>query len=161
MSVRREGRSLLLEAKHQGSSRLQVFPPYLYMLPLGQELDLPQGGWRVRLSVPFVWNAPLSSARSGNLWQAVFDADVCNDGLVVRNFQPGDRIIPLGLGKQKKVHDVFIDAKVPSKLRRVLPLIAIDDVLAWVPGCVRGEMAKIRTTTRRVCQAEVIPLPEK
>lgn len=161
ISVRRDGEYLVLDDTQPRLPRTQDFPSYSYPLPFGEELELPQGGWRVKLSTPFVWNAPLSSARSDNLWQALFDADECNDGLVIRNFQPGDRIIPLGLGKQKKVHDVFIDAKVPQPRRRAFPLIVVNSVLAWVPGCVRGEVAKVRATTRRVCRAEVIPLPEK
>jgi tRNA(Ile)-lysidine synthase len=161
MSVVRKGLSLFLEEKQQRLHQLQEYPPYSYFLTPGQTLDLLQSGWRVSLSAPLVWKGPQSAARSENLWRALFDADACPRWLVVRNFQPGDRIAPLGLGKQKKVHDVFIDAKVPVKLRRILPLVAIDDLLAWVPGCVRGEVAKVSTTTRRVYQAEVIPLPEK
>ena len=161
VSIRREGQYLLLEEKRHVPSRAPALPPYSYLLTPGQEIDLPRGGWRVRISTTFVWDAPPSDARSRDLWQALFDADVCHDRLLVRNFRPGDRIVPLGLGKQKKVHDVFIDTKVPPMLRQVLPLIEIDDLLAWIPGCVRGEVAKISATTRRVCRAEVIPLPEK
>ena len=40
------------------------------------------------------------------------------DTLFVRSFQPGDRICPLGLQGSKKVHDVFIDAKVLAWIRR-------------------------------------------
>jgi tRNA(Ile)-lysidine synthase len=87
--------------------------------------------------------------------------DQCNGHFLIRSFQPGDRITPLGLGGKKKVQDVFVDGKVPLRLRRVLPLIEIGDRIAWIPGCVRGEVAKISATTRRVCRAEVIPLPEK
>src|SRR5215211_5300022 len=103
----------------------------------------------------------IESARSGDLWQAVFDLDECRGTLLARNFRPGDVITPLGLGGTKKVHDVFIDAKVPRMLRRALPLIAVGGRIAWIPGCVRGEVAKVSTTTRSVCRAEVIPLPEK
>ena len=161
MSVRREERYLVLEKKPCFPVRGPTVPQYCYALLPGQEVDVPQGGWRVSMSAPSVWNGPTSGARSDDLWQALFDVDVCHDRLLVRNFRPGDRIAPLGLGGQKKVHDVFIDAKVPPMLRRVLPLIHVDDLIAWIPGCVRGEVAKVSTTTRRVCQVTVIPLPEK
>jgi tRNA(Ile)-lysidine synthase len=61
----------------------------------------------------------------------------------------------------KKVHDVFIDAKVPLRYRRVFPLIVIGQEIAWVPGYVRGETAKVTSDTRFVCQIAVSPLPEK
>ncbi len=161
VSVRREGQSLVFEEKAQDSSYTSVAPLYQHVLMLGQEVDIAEGGWRVKISMPFVWEGPPQRARSSDLWQALFDAEACGGQLLVRNFRPGDRIAPLGLGGQKKVHDVFIDAKVPPLRRRVLPLIAIGDLVAWIPGCVRGETAKIAEQTQRVCRAEVIPLPEK
>ena len=61
----------------------------------------------------------------------------------------------------KKVHDIFIDAKVPRARRRLLPLLVIGTEVAWVPGYVRSETAKVTSTTRWVCRAEANPLPEK
>jgi len=161
MSVRREEKQLVLEKKPDPPARSVPTPLYCYPLSLGQELDIPEGGWRVHMSVPFTWDDQTSNARSSDLWQAVFDVDLCHDRVAVRNFRPGDRITPLGLGGQKKVHDVFIDAKVPPMLRRALPLIQVDDLIAWIPGCVRGEAAKVSAATQRVCRVTVIPLPEK
>ncbi len=161
VSVRREGIHLVLEEKLSVPSRVPTVLPYSQALLPGQEIDIPQGGWRVRMSAPFIWNGPAESARTADLWHALFDMDQCDGRFLVRSFRPGDRITPLGLGGKKKVHDVFVDAKVPLMLRRGLPLIEIGDLIAWIPGCVRGEVAKISATTQRVCRAEVIPLPEK
>lgn len=161
MSVRREEGQLVLEKKSSFARHNLTVPQYSYPLVPGQELDVLEGGWRVSMSVPFAWDDQTSSARSSDPWQALFDANVCHDQILVRNYQPGDRIAPLGLGGQKKVHDVFIDAKVPRMLRRSLPLVQVGGLVAWVPGCVRGEVAKISATTRRVCRVAVIPLPEK
>jgi tRNA(Ile)-lysidine synthase len=161
MSVRREGIHLVLEEKPYVPSHVPVMQPYSYIVLPGQEVDIPQGGWRVRVSDPSIWDGPAENARLGDLWQAVFDMDECDGHFLIRNFRPGDRITPLGLRGKKKVHDVFIDTKVPLMLRRVLPLIVIGDRIAWIPGCVRGEVAKISATTRCACRAEVIPLPEK
>jgi tRNA(Ile)-lysidine synthase len=161
MSVRREQEKLVLEKKASFTRRELAVPQYSYQLLPGQELEVPEGGWQVRMSVPFVWDDQVSSARSGDLWQALFDVDACHGRILVRNCRPGDRIAPLGLGGQKKVHDAFIDAKVPRMLRRSLPLVQVGDLVAWVPGCVRGEVAKISASTRRACRVTVIPLPEK
>ena len=161
VSVRREGMHLILEEKPNTPSRVPALLHYSYTVVPGQEIDIPQGGWRVRVSIPFLWDGPAEGARLRDLWQALFDMDQCNERFLIRNFRPGDRITPLGLGGKKKVQDVFVDEKVPLMLRRVLPLIEIGTRIAWIPGCVRGEVAKISATTRRVCRAEVIPLPEK
>jgi tRNA(Ile)-lysidine synthase len=54
------------------------------------------------------------------------------EGLKVRGWRPGDRLV----GRQKKIQDVFVDAKVPRSEREAWPLVVRgDDVLA-VPGIV-------------------------
>jgi tRNA(Ile)-lysidine synthase len=60
------------------------------------------------------------------------------EGLYVRGWRPGDRILLGGVG-QKKLQDVFVDRKVPRRLRRVWPVLVTDadtsEVVA-VPGLV-------------------------
>ena len=155
MAVRRTGNRLLLEPKR---TRLV---PYCYSLSPGQEILLPKAGWRIAMTTPAAWAGSPREARVADPWQAVFDATVLPDTLSVRNFRPGDRIRPLGLAGSKKVHDVFIDGKMPLDRRRLLPLIVIVPEVAWVPGCVRGEMAKVTAETRWTCRIMVNPLPEK
>jgi tRNA(Ile)-lysidine synthase len=155
--VRRNRGHLLLERKGVLSGESS----YCYLLSPGQELLITEGGWRVILSAPSVWSGLPHLARSSEPWQALFDADILPDRVVVRSFRQGDRICPLGMKGHKKVHDVFVDAKVPPRRRRSLPLVVIGAEVAWVPGCVRGELAKVTPVTRRVCRAEVSPLPGK
>jgi tRNA(Ile)-lysidine synthase len=157
VNVRREGSRLRLEPKLTESA----VSSYCYPLSPGQEVMIAEAGWRVSMTVPACWQGSLRQACLTNPWQAIFDVAALPDTLAVRSFQPGDRIYPLGMQGRKKVHDIFIDAKVPLALRRLLPLIATDEEVAWVPGYVRGETAKVTVTTRRVCQIEVHPLPEK
>lgn len=156
--VRREGGRLLLEKKGVQPEKISSF---CYALTPGQEVLVPEAGWRVTLAAPFAWDGPLSLARVADCWQALFDAAALPDALLVRSFRPGDRICPLGMAGHKKVHDILIDAKVPRARRRLLPLVVIGAEVAWVPGCVRGEPAKVTAATRWVCRAEVNPLPEK
>lgn len=54
------------------------------------------------------------------------------EGLQVRCFQPGDRLA----GRKKKIQDVFVDAKIPRRLRRVWPLVAKGEEIVVVPGIV-------------------------
>jgi len=153
--VRRAGNRLLLEPQRpKPVSYCQALSP-------GQEIVLPEAGWRVSMTSPEPWGGQLHEARGADLWQAIFDAAAFPDTLNVRNFRPGDRIRPLGLRGSKKVHDVFIDGKVPLEDRRMLPLIIFDAEVAWVPGCVRGETAKVTVETRWVCRIIVNPLPGK
>ncbi|NLL82694.1 MAG: tRNA lysidine(34) synthetase TilS [Lentisphaerae bacterium] len=54
--------------------------------------------------------------------------------LVVRYWQPGDRISPTGMGGSRKVQDVFTDVKIPREERDKVPLLVCDNEVVWVPG---------------------------
>lgn len=116
-------------------------------------------GWNLRLSPPETWNGGPVAARTDDPWSAVFDCPPAGHNLVVRNYCAGDRIRPLGMRGRKKVHDVFVDAKLPRTLRRGFPVVELNGELAWVPGCVRGRPALVTPHTRRVYRVRVDPLP--
>jgi len=68
-------------------------------------------------------------------WQAVFDYDKIRAPLTVRNRIPGDRFCPAGMGgRHKKVHDFFIDEKVPRLERDRVPLLCAGDDILWIIG---------------------------
>ncbi|MCS6927164.1 MAG: tRNA lysidine(34) synthetase TilS [Candidatus Binatia bacterium] len=157
VSVQRVGNTLRIAPP----ARIETLSPYCCVLTPGQEVVLPQAGWRVMVSPLQPWNDPPHSARSADRWQAIFDGACLGQGFFVRPMQPGDRIRPLGMQGHRKVHDVFIDAKIPRHHRQAFPLILIGQEIAWVPGCVRGETARITAATRCICRVTVNPLPEK
>lgn len=156
--VRREGDILLIEKR---SHQQRQPPSYRCLLTPGQTILLPHTGWRISVSEFRPWDGPPRLARSADRWQALFDGACLSAAFFVRSFHPGDRIRPLGMRGHRKVHDVLIDAKIPVPLRRVFPLFVVGQEIAWVPGCVRGEKAKVTPDTRSVCQITVSPLPEK
>jgi tRNA(Ile)-lysidine synthase len=135
--------------------------PYRASLLPGTELLVGEGDYRVVLSPLQEWQGSREQIQARTLWHAFFDGEAVRDGVLVRTVSPGDRVRPLGMQGHKKVHDVFVDAKVPVALRSTWPLVVVGSDIAWVPGCVRGEIAKITPTTRLLCQGQVVPLPEK
>jgi len=54
--------------------------------------------------------------------------------LMIRSRRPGDRLHPMGLGGEKKVQDVFVDAKVPANERDGVPLICDEGGILWIVG---------------------------
>ena len=57
--------------------------------------------------------------------------------LELRTWRPGDRIAPTGMcGRSRKMQDVFVTAKTPPEIRRMLPLLADAQTgeILWVPG---------------------------
>ncbi len=132
--------------------------PYSHRLFPGQELFLPEAGWRVELSLPF----PLLDPKGVVLgkWQAVFDGEHLEEGVTVRSFRAGDRILLWGGGGRKKVQDVFVDGKVPVALRRSWPLVVAEGEVVWVPGLVRSPWGEVSPKTRKVCTMKVRALPK-
>jgi len=54
------------------------------------------------------------------------------EGLKVRGWRPGDRLA----GRNKKIQDVFVDAKIPQSEREAWPLVVRGDDVIAVPGIV-------------------------
>ena len=52
----------------------------------------------------------------------------------VRSWHPGDRISPLGMTGSCKLHDLFVDAKIPQSIRKQIPLFFCGDEVVWLPG---------------------------
>lgn len=153
--------SVVRERGRLRSSTSAVRPPtrdYCYPLCAGQSRVV-GGGWNFSMSMPLVWQDGPRTAQTLDAWAAVFDCEVARCGLVVRNYRRGDRIRPLGMHGRKKVHDVFVDAKLSRPLRQGFPVVEIDGELAWVPGCVRSGIAAVTSITRRVYQVQVNPPP--
>ena len=132
---------------------------YTHELKFGQTLGLGESGWYMTVSQAVVWKEGPCSARCPDLWQALFDATSASLGFTVRNYRAGDRVQPLGMRGHKKLQDVFVDAKIPGSLRPSFPVIEVNGEIAWVPGCVRGEVAKVTPATRQVFRIHVNPLP--
>ncbi|MEO7804475.1 MAG: tRNA lysidine(34) synthetase TilS, partial [Actinomycetota bacterium] len=82
---------------------------------------------------------------------AELDADVIGDrALVVRQWQPGDRFVPLGMAGSKKLQDLFTDLKVPRFDRERVPVLVAGDDIAWVVGYRIDDRFKIGPGTKNI-----------
>jgi tRNA(Ile)-lysidine synthase len=81
---------------------------------------------------------------------AYFDFDKLVLPLVARNWREGDKFVPFGLSGSKKVHDVFIDEKVPISERARTPIVCDREDILWVAGVRRAERARITDETRTI-----------
>ncbi|MCP4669147.1 MAG: tRNA lysidine(34) synthetase TilS, partial [Deltaproteobacteria bacterium] len=92
----------------------------------------------------------LFQKRGTSQWQAFFDADRLAFPLVIRNIRAGDRFVPLGMKGRKKVKDLFIDLKIPSEKRALIPLLVCRDMIVWVCGLRMDDRFKVIPQTKRV-----------
>jgi tRNA(Ile)-lysidine synthase len=78
--------------------------------------------------------------------------------LYVRKWEQGDRIVPLGMEREKKISDLLVDLKVPMiKKKQVLVLLSGEEI-AWVMGYRISERFKCTQSTRQVLYfKKVIP----
>lgn len=54
--------------------------------------------------------------------------------LEIRNRRHGDRVLPSGRTTTRKLKEIFSDRGVPRVERDRLPLLVVDDEIAWIPG---------------------------
>ena len=86
-------------------------------------------------------------------WTAYFNADNLTYPLILRNFKPGDRFVPLGMSGHKKVKDFFVDLKVPLEMRRSTPLLLSGDIPIWICGYRIDERYKVTPDTKKILKA--------
>lgn len=64
----------------------------------------------------------------------------------------GDTLSPLGLRKPKKAFRYLLDGRVPSLIRRILPVLKIGDHIAWVCGVGISELFKLGQDEKEVLE---------
>ncbi|HET9228756.1 MAG TPA: tRNA lysidine(34) synthetase TilS [Thermoanaerobaculia bacterium] len=123
--------------------------------------EKPMGGFSYTLEIPGEVEIPEIAVRvgierrpvepwmfSGSPRRAALSLPLAEGGRVtVRNRRPGDRIHPLGADGSRKLKDLLIDRRVPRRERDRLPLICVDDRIAWVPGVTIDQRFRIAGET--------------
>ena len=114
-------------------------------------LDVPgdvtlAGGWKL-----IAERCPLPSPVGDSPDRAWLDAAALTLPLTVRPRRSGDRFQPLGMeGREVKLSDFLINAKVPRRARGAWPLVGSGEQIAWIPGLRAAEPFRVTETTREV-----------
>ncbi len=113
-------------------------------------------GWSLHYEEIISDNLQIEATRNSDKLTANLDADLVTDQLLARTFRSGDYFEPLGMPRQTtKLAELFINQKVPKRLRRGWPVICAGERIAWVPGLRFAEPFKITTRTRRVIKIQI------
>jgi tRNA(Ile)-lysidine synthase len=102
------------------------------------------GRWEVRAEIH---PAPVDPAGPE---LATLDAAALGGRVEVRTWREGDRIRPLGMEGSKTLGDLFADRDVPRSLRHTLPVVTVDDRVAWVAGVAVSEDFRLAPETQQV-----------
>jgi tRNA(Ile)-lysidine synthase len=84
------------------------------------------------------------------------DAEKVHFPVRVRNFRPGDRFIPLGMTGHRKIKDFFIDQKIPHERRRLVPILFVGEIPAWICGLRLDDRFKVTKNTKKILKATLI-----
>ncbi len=119
------------------------------------EIELPIPGAAefagFRLSVPVIDDPPNIEAvlKTWDRCEEMVDTDQLELPLSIRARRPGDRFRPLGAPGSRKLHDFFIDEKVPAHRRDSVPLVCDRAGIVWVAGYRIAHRVRITAGTRR------------
>jgi len=83
-----------------------------------------------------------SDLRVLGLNEAWFDLDRLHLPLTIRHARPGDRMLTFG-GHQRKLQDIYTDAKVDRVLRFRHPVVCDADGIIWLPGLARSGVGAV------------------
>ncbi|MFC1562906.1 tRNA lysidine(34) synthetase TilS, partial [candidate division KSB1 bacterium] len=119
-NIKPEERYCLLDGKIEFESRI---------------IDNPEGGFPGR----------------DEYWDELIDYDKIDKGfLVLRTWREGDKFIPLGMDKDKKISDFFTDEKVAGHIKKGIPILVSGGEIIWICGYRISDKVKITKRTRRI-----------
>ncbi len=84
-----------------------------------------------------------------------FDLEKVKLPLQIRSRQAGDRFVPLGLSREKKLGKFLTDQRVPRDVRKKVLVVADSEKILWVWPVRISEQAKISPGTRRILQLQI------
>ena len=88
----------------------------------------------------------------------VVDPDVLEFPLVLRRWEVGDRIAPMGMHGTKLLSDVFGQAKVPVYARNHIPVLEGAQGILWIAGLARSRHALIEAGTSKALVVGLRPI---
>ncbi len=83
-----------------------------------------------------------------------FDLEKVKFPILVRFKKPGDKMIPLGMDKPKRLQDIFVDEKVPFEERSSIPLLISRGKILWVAGFKVSNEFKVTKKTTKMLKIE-------
>lgn len=110
--------------------------------------------WRLQLMVRPAEKLP--EWRQVGKWEIYIDAATVTLPLKVRSWRTGDAFQPLGVSGTQKLHDFFINQKIPRNERADVPLLVDgDDRIVWVIGYRLSGVFRVTAKTGRIWQISV------
>lgn len=122
---------------------------YQYVVSLSDQgpttISIPELGTSIRLKMIDWPVAERDTKRSGK----VLDAALLRAPLILRNWRPGDAYRPHGRRQSRKLKQMFLAGRIPSRERAGWPVLECDGRVIWARGMPAAEDFCAREGTRR------------
>ncbi len=122
---------------------------------------IPQNGFKLLLEIS-KYNKNMQFNNSGNI--AYFDADSISFPLVLRTWEKGDYLYPLGITKKKsdkpgkkKVSDILTNAKYNILQKEKTKVLLCGDKIIWLVGLRQDCRFQITEKTTRLLKIKMLP----
>ncbi len=133
-----QGKNLLFAEFQESLTGAQLFQPFSLITP-GHNI-IPA----LKLQIHIEAASPPEDWHHVQNDQIFVAADKLNLPLKIRFWKPGDVFWPLGSPGSQKLHDFFINIKLPRSQRKRVPLLVTsDDRIVWVVGYRLSERFKV------------------
>jgi len=87
--------------------------------------------------------------------EAFIDYGKIKSPIVVKRWEKGDKFYPLGMEKEKKLQDFFVDNKIPLHLRKLIPIFIDKEKIIWVGGYRIDNRVKVTGGTSEVLHVKL------
>jgi tRNA(Ile)-lysidine synthase len=167
-AVKKKDRLMLkiMTAARQPLPQESFSEPYGYPIearqvtgPESLKLEIAQTGGRVIFRRLNIFND--ATVRGSGQRTALFDIDQLSFPLLIRNYRPGDRFIPLGMRGSKTLKKLFSERRVSRSDRERWPILVSGKDIVWVLGHRQADIAKVNRQTRQVLEAKYVLPDEK
>jgi len=112
--------------------------------------------WHLEMRTLAAADLPADWRRSSDTLLAHLDASLLPKELALRTRHPGDRLRPLGMDGTQSLQDLFVDRRIPRRLRDSVPLLVAGKAILWAVGERLASDAAITGGTVRVLQVRVV-----
>jgi tRNA(Ile)-lysidine synthase len=133
--------SILTDEENKGAPRIRP-------LIIPGETEIEETGLTLKSEII---NPVTTEFPGGKANQAFLDFDKTGSEVMIRFFQAGDRLKPLGMKGTKKLKSLFIDEKVPQEIRSTVPILTTgDNDIIWVYGTRIAEDYRVTSETSKI-----------
>lgn len=81
---------------------------------------------------------------------AYFSEEILNKAVIVRSWEPADRMTLFGKGGRKKVSDILKDEKVSAPDKKDFPVLETEGQIIWIPGVKRSGLFVVKKKDSRL-----------